>query len=160
MEKVHIGSIRRIWAEVDDFSVIFFVHANDNRTLQRNRWIIEKKIGWCFMIMERKERKKITSESAGLKQMLLLFPKLFLLCRTLNRKHIHITSSVFRSLYSWHAWCSTSTFYLIFYENGSRCYRNERPFHKLHILPWFCTSLHILSWWCRTCPHILQVKPV
>ena len=53
-----------------------------------------------FSIMEREERKKITSESAGLKQMLLLFPKLFLLCRTLNRKHIHITSSVFRSLYS------------------------------------------------------------
>ena len=53
-----------------------------------------------FSIMEREECKKITSESAGLKQMLLLFPKLFLLCRTLNRKHIHITSSVFRSLYS------------------------------------------------------------
>ena len=86
--------------------------------------------------------------------------KLSQLFRISNRKHIHITSSVFRSLYSWHAWCSTSTFYLIFYENGSRCYRNERPFHKLHILPWFCTSLHILSWWCRTCPHILQVKPV
>ena len=57
-------------------------------------------IYYTIKIKEREERKKITSESAGLKQMLLLFPKLFLLCRTLNRKHIHITSSVFRSLYS------------------------------------------------------------
>ena len=57
-------------------------------------------IYYTIKIKEREERKKITSESAGLKQMLLLFPKLFLLCRTLNRKHIHITSSAFRSLYS------------------------------------------------------------
>lgn len=57
-------------------------------------------IYYTIKIKEREEHKKITSESAGLKQMLLLFPKLFLLCRTLNRKHIHITSSVFRSLYS------------------------------------------------------------
>ena len=57
-------------------------------------------IYYTIKIKEREERKKITSESAELKQMLLLFPKLFLLCRTLNRKHIHITSSVFRSLYS------------------------------------------------------------
>ena len=64
------------------------------------------------------------------------------LYQTWDRKYKHITSVVHRLPCNLHVWCLISRLYWIFYENGWHCFRNVRPFHKLHILPWFCTSLH------------------
>ena len=67
-------------------------------------------------------------------------------CLTLNTEYKHEVFLEYRWFCISLSLHLNERFCLIFYENGSRYFQNERLFHKYHILPSVCTSLqeHLL----------------